>query len=248
MEWEAPGIVLDVRPFGESDGIATVMTEDHGAHHGLARGAQSRNRALWQTGNLAQIRWSGRVSDQLGSFAAELIHPAAALVLDDALALSMLTSACAVAEGALAERAPQPRVFDGLLHLLARLPLGQEMLANLIRWEAGLLADLGYGLTLDRCAVTGATTDLIWVSPKTGCAVSEAGAGLWKSRLLPLPPLLRVPDPGHPEDWNAEDWHAGLRITGHFLARDVFGVNHKPLPLARQALAERVAKLTEQDL
>jgi DNA repair protein RecO (recombination protein O) len=243
MEWEAPGIVLDARPFGESDALATVMTEAHGTHRGLARGAQSYNRAaLWQPGNLVQLRWVGRLPDQLGSFSAEMVHPAAALVLDDALALSMLTAACAVAEGALPERAPHPRVFDGLLHLLARLPLGQAMLADQIRWEADLLTDLGYGLTLDRCAVTGSATGLVWVSPKTGYAVSEEGAGLWKSRLLPLPALLRGTDAGTPADW-----YDGLRITGHFLARDVFGVHHKPLPLARQALYDRVARLTETD-
>ena len=123
MEWEAPGIVLDVRVFGEGDAVATVMTEEHGAHRGLARGAQSRARAgLWQPGNLVQVRWVGRLSDQLGTFSAEMVHPAAALALDDAMALGMLSAACTVAEGALPEREAHPRVFDGLLHLLARLP------------------------------------------------------------------------------------------------------------------------------
>lgn len=248
MEWEAPGIVLDARPYGESDAVATVMTEAHGAHRGLARGAQTRNRAaLWQPGNLVQLRWVGRLSDQLGSFSAELIHPAAALALDDPLALSMLTAACAVAEGALPERAPHPRAFDGLLHLLARLPQGERMLAAQIRWEADLLGDLGYGLNLARCAVTGATEGLVWVSPKTGCAVSDEGAGLWKARLFRLPPLLLGDGDGTPEDWPPEDWHDGLRVTGHFLTRDVFGVHHKPLPPARRALYERVADMMETD-
>src|SRR5487761_2275084 len=105
MEWEAPGIVLDVRAFGEADALACVMTEEHGAHRGLVRGGQSRTRAgLWQPGNLVQLRWVGRLSDQLGSLSAEMVHPAAALAMDDALALAMLRAACAVAEGALPER------------------------------------------------------------------------------------------------------------------------------------------------
>ncbi len=94
MEWEAPGIILDVRPHGEGDAVATVMTEAHGAHRGLARGAQSRTRAaLWQKGNLVQLRWVGRLADQLGSFSAEMVHPAAAVVMDDPLLLAMLSAA-----------------------------------------------------------------------------------------------------------------------------------------------------------
>ncbi|MDE2574538.1 MAG: DNA repair protein RecO [Rhodospirillales bacterium] len=234
MEWEAPAIVLAVRPFGEGDAIATVMTEAHGLHRGLARGAQARLRAaLWQPGNLVQLRWVGRLADQLGSFSAEMVHPTAALALDDALALAMLTAACAVAEGALPEREPHPRVFDGLLHLLARLAQGPSMLDALIRWEADLLTDLGYGLDLARCAVTGSREDLAFVSPRSGCAVSEAGAGQWRERLLPLPTLLLGQAPG-----TARDWRDGLRLTGHFLARDVFGLQHKPLPPARLRLPD----------
>jgi DNA repair protein RecO (recombination protein O) len=101
MDWEAPGIVLDARPYGEGDAIATVMTAEHGAHRGLARGGSARGRtAIWQPGNLVQVRWVARLAEQLGTFSAELVHPAAALAMDDALALAMLSAACAVAEGA----------------------------------------------------------------------------------------------------------------------------------------------------
>lgn len=187
MEWEAPGIILDIRPYGEGDAVATVMTEAHGAHRGLARGAQSRTKvALWQPGNMVQLRWLSRLADQLGSFSAEMIHPAAAVVMDDALLLGMLTSVCAVAQGALVEREPQPEVFDGLLHLLGRLPVGPEMLAELVRWELSLLRGLGYGLDLTSCGVTGETDDLVGVSPRTGRAISQPAAGVWRSRLLPL--------------------------------------------------------------
>ncbi len=242
MEWEAPGIVLDVRPFGETDVLATVMTEEHGAHRGLARGGQSRTRAsLWQPGNLVQTRWIARLSDNLGAFTAELIHPAAALALDDPLALAMLRSACAVTEGALPEREPHPRVFDGLLNLLANLPRGPIVLSDLIRWELTVLADLGYGLDLTSCAVTGTTGDLAFVSPRSGRAVSTEAAGPWRDRLLPLPAfLLATQNPA-----TAADWRDGLRLTGHFLARDAFGLHHKPLPQARLALYDRVTALAE---
>src|ERR1700723_2619173 len=191
MDWDAPAIVLDARPFNEGDAIAIVMTEAHGLHRGLARGGGSRAQAgLWQPGNLVQVRWVARLADQLGSFSAEMIHPGAAFVMDDPLGLAMLSAACAVAEGALPEREPHPRVFEGLLHLIAHLPQGPAMLTELIRWEAVLLAELGYGLDLTSCAVTGETAGLAFVSPKTGRAVTSAGAGIWTSRLLPLPSFL----------------------------------------------------------
>ena len=239
MEWEAPGIILDVRPLGEGDCVATVMTETHGAHRGLARGAQSPKRAaLWQPGNLVQLRWVGRLADQLGSLSAEMIHPAASVVMDDALLLAMLTSACSVAQGTLIERDPQPVVFDGLLHLLARLPTGPAMLGDLVRWELGLLTALGYGLNLSACAVSGETADLAGVSPRTGRAVSRAAAGIWKDRLLPLPGFLVGQGEG-----DMAQWSLGLRLSGHFLERDAFGHHHRPLPHPRVALYDRVCAL-----
>jgi DNA repair protein RecO (recombination protein O) len=242
MDWDAPGIVLDARPYGEGDAIATVMTEEHGAHRGLARGGAARGRtAIWQPGNLVQVRWVARLADQLGTFSAELVHPAAALAMDDALVLAMLSAACAVAEGALPEREPHARVFDGLLHLIARLGNGPVMMAELVRWETILLADLGYGLDLTRCALTGDTIDLAFVSPKTGRAVTAAAAGEWTSRLLPLPAFVVGGD-----EATAVDWRDGLRLTGHFLARDAFGLQHRPLPLARQMLYDRVAALAAE--
>jgi DNA repair protein RecO (recombination protein O) len=239
MEWDAPAIVLDARPYGEGDAIATVMTAEHGAHRGLARGGGARGRtAIWQPGNLVQARWVARLADQLGSLSAELVHPGAALAMDDPLGLAMLSSACAVAEGALPEREPHPPVFEGLLHLIAYLPQGPATLTDLIRWEAVLLADLGYGLDLTSCAVTGETAGLAFVSPKTGRAVTAAGAGIWTSRLFRLPAFLTGDD-----EAAMADWHDGLRLTGHFLERDAFGHHNRPLPAARQMLYDRVAAL-----
>jgi DNA repair protein RecO (recombination protein O) len=242
MEWDAPAILLDARPYGEGDAVATVMTREHGLHRGLARGGASRGQAaIWQPGNLLQVRWVARLADQLGSFSAELIHPGAAHVLDDALALAMLTAACAVAEGALPEREPHPRVLDGLLHLIPRLPQGRLILTDLVRWELMLLADLGYGLDLSACAVTGESAGLAFVSPRTGRAIIEAVAGDWRPRLLRLPAFLVGEGTADPADWRD-----GLRLTGHFLARDAFGHQHRPLPPARQMLYDRVAALAAE--
>ena len=243
MEWEAPAIVLDARPYGEGDAVATVLTEAHGRHRGLARGGFARSRAaVWQPGNLVQLRWVGRLPEQLGSFTGELAYPTAALVLDEPLLLAVLSAACAVAEGALPERAPHPRAFGGLLHLIADLAQASEALPELVRWEAGLLGELGYGLDLSRCAVTGRTEGLAWVSPKTGRAVSDDAAGAWKSRLLRLPGFLATDAASDPADWRD-----GLLLTGHFLARDAFGLHHRPLPPARLGLYDRAVELAGAD-
>lgn len=242
MDWDEPAIVLDARPYGEGDAIATVMTVRHGAHRGLARGGASRGRtATWQPGNLVQARWVARLPEQLGFFSAELVHPAAALAMDDPLALAILAATCAVAEGALPEREPHPRVFDGMLHLVAHLSQGDQMLGGLVQWETVVLAELGYGLDLTRCAVTGDTVGLSFVSPKTGRAVTAAGAGIWASRLLRLPSFLVGGNDAGPVDWRD-----GLRLTGHFLERDAFGHQHRPLPLARRMLYDRVAALAAE--
>jgi DNA repair protein RecO (recombination protein O) len=240
MEWEQAAIVLDVRPYGEADAIASVLTQGHGPHRGLVRGGISRSKAsLWQQGNIVRARWVGRLADQLGSLSAEPVHPAAALAMEDPLALAMLRALCAVAEGALPERVPQERLFSGLLHLLVHLPEAPAVLADLIRWEAALLSDLGYGLDLSP-PPDGGNAPLAFVSPRTGRGVTEAAAGEWKSRLLRLPTLLLHDEPG-----TAADWRDGLKLTGHFLARDAFGLQHRPLPAARQALYDRTAALAE---
>ena len=239
MEWDAPAIILDVRPYGEGDAVATVMTEALGIHRGLARGGASRGKAgIWQPGNMVQVQWTARLSDQLGSFTGELIHAGAAHAMHEALPLAMLTAVCALAEGALPEREPLPRVFAGLLRLIPRVPLGESVLTELIEWEITLLSDLGYGLDLTACAVTGRTGGLTYVSPKTGRAVTTEGAGDWAARLLPLPGFLIG---SAPPDWTA--WRDGLRLTGHFLARDAFGHQHRPLPQARAMLYDRVSAM-----
>jgi DNA repair protein RecO (recombination protein O) len=237
VEWEAAGIVVHAALFGEGDILAGIFTEAHGIYRGLARGGASRTKAnIWQVGNLVDARWMARLSDQLGSFSAELVHPAAALAMQDGLALSVLTAACAVAEGALPEREPSPAIFRGLLHLVVHCSQ-PEAVRDLVLWEAGLLMKLGYGLDLSHCALTGAHEGLCFVSPKSGRAVSEAGAGLWKEKLLPLPAFMT----GTETLPSVEECAQGLRITGHFLARDVFGIRNKPLPAVRERLYDQIA-------
>lgn len=239
-EWEGPAVVLAARPHGDANMVVTLLSEALGRHAGLARGGQSRAQiATWQPGNLVEARWVARLSDQLGALGGEVVHPAASLAMEDALALATLASACAVAEGALPERIPHPRAFHGLVRVVVALARDTAQgLQALIGWEATLLAELGYGLDLSACAVTGGTDDLAWVSPRTGRAVSAAAGAPYAPRLLALPAFMLGEAAAGPADWLA-----GLRLTGHFLERDAFGQLHRPMPPARQMLAERVAGL-----
>jgi DNA repair protein RecO (recombination protein O) len=238
MELTAAAILLSAAPFGEGDAVASVFTEPHGIYRGLVRGGLSRARAAtWQTGNLLEIRWVARLADQLGSLTGELVHASAALAMDDPWSLATLMSVCAVAEGALPERAAHAAIFRGLLHLIAHNGEGAGLLPDIVRWELGLLADLGYGLDLSCCAVTRSAENLIYVSPRTGRAVSAEAAGQWSERLLRLPPFLLNDTAG-----DAAQWADGLRLTAHFLARDAFGHQNKPLPAARRALEERAGR------
>jgi DNA repair protein RecO (recombination protein O) len=244
MDWQAPAVVLEARPYGEGDLVASVLTEAFGLCRGLARGGAARGRAsLWQPGNLVEARWVARLADQLGSFTAELVHPGAALAMENPLALATLAAACAVAAGALPEREAHPRVFQGLVRLIAGLSQEAPSVAELVRWEAALLADLGYGLDLSSCAVSGVAEGLAYVSPRSGRAVTEEAAGAWRDRLLRLPNFLLSTD----TEGTQADWCDGLRLTGHFLAREAFGGHHKPLPPARRMLYDRVAALETPD-
>jgi DNA repair protein RecO (recombination protein O) len=169
-----------------------------------------------------------------------LVHPAAALAMDEPLALALLSSACAIAADALPEREAHPRAFAGLVSLIGHLAGGAEgVVADYVRFEALILAELGYGLDLAACAVTGVHEGLTHVSPRSGRAVSAGAAAPYLDKLLPLPGFLRDAESlGEPASWAA-----GLKLTGHFLERDAFGARHRPLPEARFRLVERIAGL-----
>ena len=241
MEWQDPAIVLETAAYGEGDALVTVLTP-HGAWRGLAKGGASRGKtAIWQPGNLLSARWVARLADQLGTISGELVHPGAALAMQDRDTLAILNAACALAAGALPEREPHPVAFAGLTRLLAGIDIPNHPLPALIRWEFLLLRELGFGL--DFSTPAGSNDVLAFVSPRTGRAVTLSQAGEWVDRLLPLPPFLL--DDSEP---NLADCLAGLRLTGHFLARDVFGARNRPLPTARARLYDLITdRLAEGD-
>lgn len=239
MEWVDEGIVLSVRKHGETSAIAMLLTRRHGRHAGLVRGGIGKAaRGVLQPGNRVEARWRARLAEHLGTLVCEAVHAYAAAVLDDPDRLAALSAACAVAEAALPEREPAAAVHDGLLALLGAIENGVWPVAY-VRWELGLLAELGFGLDLTECAATGRNDQLAYVSPKSGRAVSLAAGEPYRERLLVLPPFL-VDGAGNGA--TAADLSNGLRLTGHFLERHVFAPAGTSMPAARRRLEERLRR------
>lgn len=244
MEWSDDGIVLAARRHGESAAVLSLLTRQHGRHHGLVRGAGAGSRAgALQPGAMVSAQWRSRTADALGSYSCELQAAVPALVLADRARLDALASACAVLETTLPEREPHAAVFETAVSLMAVLALAERWTADYVRWELALLAELGFGLDLGRCAVTGATEGLAFVSPRTGRAVTRAVGHPYRDKLLPLPSFLTTPGAAGTA---AEIGH-GLALSAYFLDRYVYGARHQPLPAARRRLAERFPPPSRDD-
>ena len=237
-EWQADAIIISVRPHGEGNAVVSLLTADYGRHAGLVRGGASKKmRGTVQPGNRVQASWRARLSEQLGQMQLELTQAVAARFLDSPMRLAGVASVCALLEGALPEREPNERLYagtDALLSVISMDDNDEGWLEGYVRWELGLLHAAGYQLDLDRCAASGETTNLAYVSPKSGGAVSRHHAGQFANRLLALPGFLGgVACPSH-------DWVAGLDLTGYFLAKRVFAAHNADIPAARRRLADIV--------
>ena len=193
-DWGAEGIILSVRPHGESSAILSVLTADHGRHAGLVRGgSSSKIRGVIQPGNRVRVNWRARLHEQLGQMQIELIQSVPAMLLDSPMRLSGVASMCALLDEALPEREAQPGLYDGSVALIDVIVLDDDnacWLEGYVRWELGLLAAVGYRLDLSRCVASGETADLAYVSPKSGGAVARNQAGIFAKRMLMLPKFL----------------------------------------------------------
>lgn len=240
MDWSDDGIVLSARKLGESAAVVNLLTRAHGRHAGLVRGGAGRRwRGVLQPGNQVAAVWRARLSEHLGTYTVEPARERLSALLDDPLRLAALSAAAAVAEVALPEREPHPVLFEGLLSLLDALERSPAWAAVYVRWEVELLKELGFGLDLSRCAATGTTEDLAFVSPRSGRAVSAAAAAPYADRLLRLPRFLLGSQGGKAEAAHIAD---GLALTGFFLERHVLAPAQVRLPPARIRLVERFAQ------
>ena len=233
MEWSEEGVVLATRPHGESSAILELFTRSRGRHLGLVRGGRSRRlRSLLQPGNTVNATWRARLDEHLGNYTLEPVAMRAAVAMEDPLRLAGLATVTAMAQ-LLPEREAHERLFEAFVIVLDALENDEVWPALLVRWELGLLDDLGFGLDLTECASSGVRDNLIWVSPKSGRAVSEAAGEPYAAKLLPLPAFLGGRPGG---ETKSGDVLAGLRLTGFFLERHVFGARGLRFPEARERL------------
>ena len=238
MEFEDDAFVLSARPFGEAGAIVELLTAHHGkwAAH-VAGGASRKMKPFLQAGAQVTVRYRARVADQLGAASLEPQGQGPSALFDDALALAGLSAAAAVAAGALPEREPHSGAYEAMDALIQALSLTDLWPAVFVRFEAGLLQELGFGLDLSKCAATGVTDDLVYVSPKTGRAVSRAAGEPYRDRMLTLPPFMLSSQ----SRLSPGDVRAGLDLTAHFLEQFIFNPLNRPLPPARLWLVDRLS-------
>ena len=238
IEWRDQGAVLSVRTHGETSAIVEVFTAAHGRHAGVVRGGVSRKLApTLQPGAQVQVVWQARLDEHLGSFTVEPLRSRAG-AMADRLSLAGLNAVTGLLTLTLPERDPHPELYQRTVALLDLLEQTDLWPLAYLHWELALLEDLGFALDLTQCAVTGATDGLIYVSPKTGRAVSAAGAGDWADRMLPLPPVLL----GRGDAANAQII-AALGTTGYFIEHRLLkGAGDKALPAARARLIEAMGR------
>lgn len=239
MQWSDEAIVLSVRPHGETAAVVELFTRAHGRHMGLVHGGRSRKlRPILQTGNQVEARWKARLADQLGHVTLELSRPFAASLMDNALALSALSSMATLSRQ-LPERDPHPSLYEVTLFVLGFLDDPTVWPALYVRWELALLDELGFGLDLSECAATGSNDQLIYVSPRSGRAVSASAGEPYKDKLLELPAFLAK---SRGAIATARDVSVGLALTRHFLDTRVLAPRNEAMPEVRLRLAERLAR------
>lgn len=240
MQWSDEAIVLSAKPHGETAAVVELFTRAHGRHLGLVYGGRSRKlRPILQTGNHVDATWKARLSDHLGHVVLELRRGFAASAMDDAPALAGLSSIAALTR-LLPERDPHPSLYEVTLFVLGFLDDPTVWPALYVRWELALLEELGFGLDLSACAATGANDQLIYVSPKSGRAVSASAGEPFKDKLLGLPGYLVRGRPAHVTN---DDIRSGLALTRYFLEARVLTPRGAALPDVRRRLGDLLAKL-----
>jgi len=238
VEWTDTAIVLGARRHGETSAVVELMTREHGRHLGLVRGGSgARHKPVLQAGNLIAATWRARLDEHLGCYALEALDLRAAAYLAAAHALYGVHHLAALCR-LLPERDPHPPVFDLLDRTIADLAEPAPAAVLMARFELALLAELGFGLDLAACAATGSRADLVYVSPKSGRAVSRAAGEPWRDRLLALPAFLC----GAESRASADALRDGFALTGFFLARHVFEPRGEALPEVRQHFIAAVTR------
>ena len=242
MQWTDEGLILSVRAHGETAAVVELLTARNGRHAGLVHGGRSRRlRPVLQIGNHVDVTWKGRLAEQLGHMSLELRRGYAAEAMPDAAALAGLSTLVTMAR-LLPDRDPHPSLYEVTMFVLSFLDDRCVWPALYARWELALLDELGFGLDLATCAATGVSEGLIYVSPRSGRAVSAAAGEPYKDRLLALPPFLRARTGGG--EVTPAHLREALRLTGHFLEARVLTPAGHAMPEVRRRMIELMCRET----
>lgn len=239
MHWTDNAIILSTRKYGESSGIVSLMTRQHGLFNGLVRGISSKKHCgTYQIGNQVEATWRGRLSENLGNFTSELQTPNAAMLMSCPLRLAALNSICTILETAMPEREQAENIFNHLQEFIEHLKNDEYWQLYYILLEIELLSHLGFRLDLTSCAATGSLENLIYISPKSGRAVCKDAGEPYKNKLLKMPSFLI-----NSQTWqfDVQEIINGLEIGSYFLEKYIYKPHNKQLPLARLRFAEMIS-------
>jgi DNA repair protein RecO (recombination protein O) len=240
MEWHDEGLIIGLKKHGETSVILEAMTRLHGRHMGLVKGGRSkRMQPLLQPGNEVALTWRARLEDHLGIYVVEPVKMRAARLIAQAAALQGV-NLLGILLRLLAERDPHEALYAAACVIAEHLDDIDIAAVLLVRFELAMLAELGFGLDLEQCAASGTREDLVYVSPKSGRAVSAAAGQPYHDKLLPLPAFLRPQTLAAPP--SLADIRAGFRLTEHFLRRDLFEPRGLAFPVARDSFLAQLEK------
>ena len=236
MRWESNGLILNFSKYNEKSYILEIFTEEHGKHKGIIRGLHSKNkRSIIEPGNEVFATWSGRLETHLGNYNVEPIKLWSSHILQFKDKLSAISSICSLISLTMAERQPNPIIYFSSKKLIEIVATKREdWIREYVFWEMQLLSEIGYGLDLERCAVTSKSYDLVYVSPSSGRAVTNEGAGDFRNKLLPLPKFMT----DFKANYNNDDIYNALNLTEFFFKKRFFLPNNLNFPQSRNRLKE----------
>jgi len=236
MRWESNGLILNFSKYNEKSYILEIFTEEHGKHKGIIRGLHSKNkRSIIEPGNEVFATWSGRLETHLGNYNVEPIKLWSSHILQFKDKLSAISSICSLISLTMAERQPNPLIYFSSKKLIEIVASTRDdWIREYVFWEMQLLSEIGYGLDLERCAVTSKSSDLVYVSPSSGRAVTNEGAGDFRNKLLPLPKFMT----DFKANYDNDDIYNALNLTEFFFKKRFFLPNNLNFPQSRNRLKE----------